>query len=109
MDTNLYELKDSFKQLTKNLSDRIDSVCENIKNRESENLQYWFEDFSVFTEVAIILISHNIIDLEVDSFNEKVEILLDKVEDKDYLFVADILKFELKPLLIYLDGCMTND
>lgn len=109
MDTNLFELKNSSKQLIQNLIGRIDIVCNDLQSKNIERMQFWLEDFSIFTEVLMILIQNNIIEIEIDIFNEKLELLLDKVEEKDFLFVSDILQFEILPFLIYLDGCMKND
>lgn len=109
MDTYLFELRTSLKQLTQNLITRIDAVCERLKTDQIQHLQFWLEDLSMLTEVSMILSQNNVVDFDLDIFNEKTEILLDKVEEKDYLFVGDILQFEIKPLLSYLDGCITND
>lgn len=110
MDTQLFELKHSFKQLNRNLMTRIDPICESLESGEDlERLTFWLEDLSLLTETVMILTQNNMIDFEIDVFNEKAELLLDKVEGKDYLFVRDILQLELKPLFSYLDGCITND
>ncbi|MDI2589754.1 hypothetical protein OR571_22265 [Psychrobacillus sp. NEAU-3TGS] len=110
MDTQLFELKNSLKTLTKNLISRIDSICISLENGEEiDRLLFWLEDLSMLTETTIILSQNNMIDIDLDLFNEKVELLLDKVEEKDYLFVSDLLKYELEPLLSYWDGCITND
>lgn len=109
MDTQLYELKDSLKTLIQNLIIRIDQICISIEsNEEKERLTFWLEDLSVLTEVIMILTQNDTIDFDMDLFNEKAEMLLDKIEEKDYLFVGDILQYELKPLLSYWDGCITN-
>lgn len=109
MNTQLFELKNSFKLLIQNLITRIDSVCQSIKKDEVDQLIFWMEDLSTFTEVMMILTQKNAIDFDLYIFNEKIDLLINKVEEKDYLFVEDILKFELKPLLSYWDGCITND
>ena len=109
MDKKLFDLKNSLKDLTKKLITRIDVVCEDLKSNEIERLQFWLEDLSVLTEVTMLLIKNDSLEFEIEIFNEKFEMLLDKVEEKDYLFVCDILQIEILPLLSYLDGCMTND
>nr|WP_106783732.1 hypothetical protein [Lysinibacillus timonensis] len=109
MDRNLFELKISLKELIQNLVSRIDSVCETLGEKEVERLQFWLEDLSMLTEATLILSESKIIEFDMEIFNEKIELLLDKVEEKDYLFIVDILKFEIKPLLTYWDGGLTND
>jgi len=110
MDTLLIELRDSLKQLTQNLLARIDSVCMKCESGdEMESLTFWLEDLSMLTETIIILSRNNFIDFEMDLFNEKADLLLDKVEERDNLFVGDLLKYDIKPLLSYLDRCITND
>lgn len=109
MDTQLYELKDSLKSLIQNLISRIDSICNGLeKGEEIVRLTFFLEDLSVFTEVIMILAHNNTVDFDIDLFNEKAELLLDKIDEKDYLFVRDILQYELKPLLSFWDGCITN-
>ncbi|MFC7685723.1 hypothetical protein [Ureibacillus sp. GCM10028918] len=109
MDIQLLELKISLKELIKNLIFRVDDVCQNIKNNEEERLKFWLEDLSMLTEVTIILSQRNIVDFDMDLFNEKVELLLEKIGSQDFLFVEEILQFEIKPLLVYWDGCIAND
>lgn len=110
MDTQLFELKNTLKTLIKNLITRIDPICISLENGEKiDRLLFWLEDLSMLTETTIVLSQKNMIDFDMDLFNEKVELLLDKVEEKDYLFVCDLLKYELEPLLSYWDGCITND
>ncbi|MBM7649365.1 translation elongation factor EF-G [Bacillus ectoiniformans] len=109
MDTQLFELKNSLKQLVQNLIVRIHNVTIDLENNNNEKLLYWLEDLSMLTEAIMVLSKNNIIELELDVFNEKAELLLDKVEEKDYLFVKDLLQYEINPLLQYLDGCLTND
>jgi hypothetical protein len=108
MEEKLYELKNSLKELIENLNNRIDIVCQNLRNNNIENLSFWLEDLSVMTEAIIILSKYEMIDFDIMLFNEKLEFLLDKVEEKDYMFIADILEYEVKPLLTYWDGLITN-
>jgi hypothetical protein len=108
MDTQLEELKYSLKELIHNLINRVDPICRELEEQEMERLTYWLEDLSILTETIMILTQSNVIDFDMDLFNEKVEVLLDKVEEKDYLFVGDLLQYEIKPLLSYWDGCITN-
>ena len=110
METQLFELKNSFKTLTQNLITRINPICISLANSEGvDRLIFWLEDLSMLTETVMILLEKKIIDLDIDLFNEKAELLLDKVEEKDYLFIIDLLQYELKPLLSYWDGRITND
>jgi hypothetical protein len=110
MDTQLFELKTSLKQLNQNLVARIDSICEGIGKMDgAERLTFWLEDLSLMTETMLILIQNETIDFEIVVFNEKIEDLLNKIAEKDFLFVGDLLQYEIKPLLLYLDGCITND
>ncbi|MCV9884674.1 hypothetical protein [Metabacillus halosaccharovorans] len=110
MDIQLFELKISMKDLLKNLIDRIEPICISIEKREDfARLTYWLEDLSILTETTLVLYNNEIIDVDITLFNEKVEMLLDKVEEKDYSFIADLLQFEIKPLFSYWDECITND
>ncbi|CAG7655442.1 hypothetical protein ACFQI7_29640 [Paenibacillus allorhizosphaerae] len=110
MFSDLIELKVSFKTLTQNLISRIEPICLDLEYGSGiERLTFWLEDLSVFTETVMILIKNDIIDLDIELFNEKAEMLLDKVEQKDLLFISDLLRHELKPLLSYWDECITND
>lgn len=109
MNTQLFELKNSFKQLNQNLIQRIDNVVENLNDNHMQSLQFWLEDLSVLTEVSMILKNNNIVDLDLDVFNENMDNLLNKIEMNETLFISDLLQFEIKPLLQYWDGCITND
>ncbi|WP_203363287.1 hypothetical protein [Bacillus sp. REN10] len=109
MEAQLLELKYSLKELIQNLLTRIDTICMNIDNvQATESLTFWLEDLSTLTESIMILTENGVVDFGLDLFNEKVGLLLDKIEGKDYLFVGDILQYELKPLLSYWDGCITH-
>ncbi|MBO1511741.1 hypothetical protein [Metabacillus bambusae] len=110
MSTQLLELKLSLKDLLHNLISRISPICDDLEEgADAERLKYWLEDLSVLTETVMVLTEKNLMDIDLDLFNEKAEMLLDKVEEKDYLFVSDLLQFELKPLFTYWDECITND
>ncbi|MEK8131741.1 hypothetical protein WMW72_27920 [Paenibacillus filicis] len=110
MSTEIMELKVTFKALLQNLVTRIDPVCVDLEaGQATERLSYWLEDLSVFTETLLVLSESHVLDLDIDIFNEKAEILLNKIEQKDDLFISDLLKYEIKPLLTYWDGCITND
>ncbi|WP_284643224.1 hypothetical protein [Paenibacillus silviterrae] len=109
MRSELAELKSSFKFLIQNLITRIDEICNDLESDDVDRLIFWIEDLSVLTESMVILSQNKEVEIDVALFNEKVEMLLNKFEDQDYIYVADILKFEIKPLLTYWDGCIIHD
>jgi FtsZ-binding cell division protein ZapB len=109
MKNQLLELKYSLKELTQNLIDRIDLICTELETEEkTERLAYWLQDLSALTESMMVLTKNNMVDFDVDLFNEKMEALLDKIEETDFLFVSDLLQYEIKPLLSYWDGQITH-
>lgn len=110
MDTQIYELKYSLKTLIQNLLVRIDSVSTDMENNKgTERLSFLLEDLSILTESIMLLSEKGVIDIEIDTFNEKSSELLDKIEERDFLYVSDLLKYELKPLFAYWDECIVND
>ncbi|WP_019534894.1 hypothetical protein [Paenibacillus ginsengihumi] len=109
MNNQLIELKMSLKELIQNLIHRIDPICQSLMEGQEERLSFFIEDLAMFTETMLVLVEHQVLDFDLELFNEKVQVLLDHVESKDLLYIADLLKYDIKPLLIYWDGCITND
>lgn len=74
---------------------KIDQICELI-------LQYKFNDSiqNLVTVLDQILAEKNIEQEKNNSINEILNYLDIALENKDYLFVHDLLKYELKPMLI---------
>jgi hypothetical protein len=104
----IFELKHSLKELNQNLIKRIDPICETLEENK-ERLSYWLDDLTILTETTIVLNEKKAIDFDLDLFNEKINGLLDSIDNKDFLLVSDQLQYELKPLLTYWDECITND
>lgn len=110
MDENhVIELKYSLKEIIKNLIKRIPDVIVKIEGNQTDSLYYWLEDFTTMTEAVVVLKESNMIDIDLNLFNEKALQLLEKAEEQDFFFVADFLKYEIEPILTYWDGCITND
>ncbi|MBH0169358.1 hypothetical protein [Fictibacillus sp. 18YEL24] len=106
----IYELKHSLKELNRNLIKRIDPICEILESKEDkERLSYWLDDLTILTETTIVLNEKKVTDFDLNLFNEKINDLLDGIENKDFLLVSDQLQYELKPLLTYWDECIKND
>ncbi|MGG0510575.1 hypothetical protein ABE078_24245 [Priestia megaterium] len=74
---------------------KIDQICEFI-------LEYKFNDSiqNLVTVLDQILAEKNIEQEKSNSINEILNYLDIALENKDYLFVHDLLKYELKPMLI---------
>jgi hypothetical protein len=107
------ELRITVKELVKNLSIRITEVANLLKNGQykqgNERLIFLFEDLVPLTQAIHLLTSHHYLNFDLDEFNYKLDELSNSLENKDYLYTADILTFEILPLLEELDGCITND
>jgi hypothetical protein len=110
---NIIELRITVKELVKNLIVRITEISDLMKNGQyeqgNERLIFLFEDLVPLIQAIHLLISYHHLNFDLDDLNYKLDELSSNLENKDYLYTADILKFEILPLLEELDGCITND
>ncbi|MBD0384177.1 hypothetical protein [Paenibacillus sedimenti] len=100
----LHDLKLNLTELINNLTLRMDSIADSFKSLQlaeaNERLAYFIDDISVVAEVVAILKSAYPL-LDLDELNAKLSTLLEQSENEDYLYVADLISYELKPLLEY--------
>jgi hypothetical protein len=99
-----HDLKLNLTELIYNLTLRIDSITDLFKSLQlveaNERLAYFIDDVSVVAETVDIFKSAYPL-LDLDELNAKLSTLLEQIEKGDFLYVADILLYELKPLIEY--------
>ncbi|WP_157832993.1 hypothetical protein [Desulfofundulus thermocisternus] len=101
MEERLYQLKETVRELLLNLIDRIDSITALYDAGEgakaNERMVFLTDDMSVLAEGVRILEGENF-NVSIEDLNRKLDMLVQQFENEDYLFVSDLLKYELKPL-----------
>lgn len=104
MITQINELKVTAKELIENICSRTQTIAElyQIGNdeRANEKMVYLIEDITTLVEAADLL-KEKVSSINMDECGEKLNMLFQGYEAKDYLLTADLLKFELLPLFEY--------
>jgi hypothetical protein len=110
MDEKVNELKDTVKELILNITARIDDISEEYNvsgNEDSERLVNLFDDLQALAE-GVNAIKESYAGLDLLEFRDKVEMMEEAMEAQDTMLVFDILRFEIKDLLIYWMECLSN-
>lgn len=98
------EIKVTARELLENLIGRTVSIYDDY-NREdgdaNDRLLFFFDDLSALAEGIDAICSTTGADADLNELRQKLGMLKDAIDNDDRFLVADILKFELKPLLEY--------
>ncbi|ALS24477.1 MULTISPECIES: hypothetical protein [Paenibacillus] len=112
MIAQINELKATANELIKNICARMQTVAECYQSgndeRANEKMVYLMEDIAVLVEAADLL-KTNVSAVNIEECNEKLNMLFQAYQAKDYLLTADLLTFELHPLFEYWSENLTND
>lgn len=108
---NIYVLSRSIKELLSNLSLRSLAIAELYQMGEeiegNTRFIYFIEDVNTLSE-AVPHIQPAYPAISIDELNSKLALILEQMENQDFLFVADLLKFELQPLLEFWSGTIID-
>lgn len=101
---SIEEMRATARELMENLTGRIDSIYDDY-NRAEENandrLLFFFDDLSALAEGIDAICNTTGADADLAELHQKLGTLKDAIDNDDRFLIADILKFELKPLLEY--------
>lgn len=104
MEAQYHQLKNDLLDLLHNLAQRIDSIVNLFEssnvNEGYERLIFLAEDVTVVAQTASLLRA-NYSNLDIEELNHKLNMLFEHMETGDFLFISDILMYELKPLFEY--------
>ncbi|EST55665.1 hypothetical protein T458_06390 [Brevibacillus panacihumi W25] len=108
---NIYFLARSIKELLLNLSQRCTALAELYQTSEEKEgntrFIYFIEDINTLSE-AVSHIHSVYPEISIDELNSKLALVLEQMENQDFLYVADLLKFELQPLLEFWSGTIID-
>jgi mevalonate kinase len=108
MDEKISALKDTVKELIMNIIKRIDDISDeysSAKNHDSERLVNLFEDLQALAE-GINIIKNDYSSLDLHDLQEKMDMIEKAMETQDTMLLSDVLRFELKDLLVYWAECL---
>ncbi len=111
MDEIIKELVGTIKELLINLTGRIDDIYnrEQAGNATDEDrILNLFDDLGALTE-GISEIDRFFDNIDITELQEKLSLLAETMERKDFFLFADTLLYELKPLLVYWSGILSKE
>ncbi len=96
-------------ELIENINIRIDNICSlfnnQINDEGSTRLIYLIDDFMVLVE-GISALQLEV--YEIETLNENLINLSIQLENQDFNFISEILRYEIKPIIEYLGECIKN-
>ncbi|ULL19451.1 hypothetical protein DVH26_36620 [Paenibacillus sp. H1-7] len=105
-------MKDMVLMLAGNLQTRIKTIVELFQSGDTsqanERFVYLLDDLSILMEGIETLNKYNSM-IDITEMNEKLQLLLNQFEKKDYMYVADLLTYELLPLLEYWSDTVNDE
>jgi hypothetical protein len=110
MDEKICELRDTVRELLQNIIKRIDDITVAYNNDgdfETDRLQNLFDDLNSLAE-GISIMKMYYPDLDLSEFQEKTEMMESAIEVHDTMLLSDLLRFELKDLLIFWEKCLAS-
>jgi hypothetical protein len=110
MDEKISALKDTIKDLILNIIKRVDDIYDEYNaagNPDSERLVNLFDDMQTLAE-GVDIIKDNYSGLDLMELQEKIDMMEKAMETQDTMLFSDILRFELKDLLIYWTECLSK-
>ena len=111
MDDKIKELIGTINELLINLTGRIDDIYnrEQTGNSSDEDrILNLLDDLGALTE-GISEIDQFFDNIDITELQEKLSFMTDILGKKDSLLFADTLLYELKPLLVYWSGILSNE
>ena len=111
MDERIKELAGTINELLINLTGRIDDIynSEQTGNSSDEDrILNLLDDLGAITE-GISEIDRFFDNIDITELQEKLSFMTEILERKDSLLFADTLLYELKPLLVYWSGILSNE
>ncbi len=109
MDERISALKDTVKDLIFNIVKRVGDISDEYDATgitDSERLVNLFDDLQALAE-GIDIIKDNYPGIDILEFQEKIDMMEKALEVHDTMLLFDILKYELKDLLIYWTQCLS--
>ena len=103
MNENITNVRALVKEFLPNICLRLDDMHDKYKTKnefDNDRVIFLIDDLSSLME-GIGIIKEHYPKLDVYEFNEKVNLLVEAFEAKDYPLFFDIILYELKPLLEY--------
>ncbi|PWU69301.1 hypothetical protein [Gracilibacillus dipsosauri] len=105
------ELISTIVELNNNLIKRANEIAtmyaNNEINKASERLSFLIEDFSPFIEAVDLY--KELFDIDViEELQDKLQLILNELEEEDYLLISELLLYELLPLLEDIREHFTN-
>lgn len=108
---NIYLLARSTKEMMSNLRSRCTTIAELYRNGEiaagNERFVFFLEDVNTLSEAASY-INSSFTAISIEELNGKLALLLEQLENDDYLYMADLLQYELEPLLDFWSGTISD-
>ena len=95
------EIKNTVVELASNLINRIDSICGCTDERSKYARIVDFMDDLMALSEGVNAIKDYYKDIDLAELLEKLDMLKKAMEESDSFLVDDLMKFELKDLLIY--------
>lgn len=103
MKEQIYELKQTLSELVLNLITRINDIVSlyNSANEKEATARILFliDDLASLVNGIEAVLKYENVELDIEELNDKLAMLVQQFENQDYLFVSDLLDYELKPLL----------
>jgi len=94
------EIKNTIIELAENLANRIDSICSCDEISKYARIVDFMDDLMALSE-GVNAIKDYCKDIDLAELLEKLDMLKKAMEESDNFLVDDILRYELKDLLIY--------
>jgi hypothetical protein len=110
MDEKICELRDTVKELLENIIKRIDDITgeySTVGDLDADRLANLFDDLCSLAE-GISIMKMYYPDLDLSEFQEKTEMMESAIEVHDTMLLSDLLRFELKDLLIFWEKCLAS-
>lgn len=96
------ELTETIQELNNNLIIRINEISKLYANQNiteaSERFTYLLEDFSPYLETLYIFKDSFGLDV-IQEIQDKLQLMMNELENEDFLLISDLLLYELTPLL----------
>lgn len=103
MEDKINEIKETVRELAANLITRMESMYYNYSTGESrgfdEKVVFLLEDISALVDGLDAVKGYEEIPVDIFELNQKLNALSGSLEDRDELLFADILMYEIKPVL----------
>mgnify|MGYP000642490099 CR=1 FL=1 len=107
MDQHISEVKNTTIELMENLVGRIDSICSADDTEKFARMIYFMDDLMALSEGLDVIKSYYK-GIDLVELLEKFDMLKKAMEESDIFLIDDIMKYELKDLLVYWIGILLD-